>query len=256
MNSCPDGFVCINNFHMIYLSFISLLVLYLIINQYYKDIHEKISVLNQEIKDKKKELDLKETNENTKQTQNSKDFEILKEKEKELSKYQKKLEKLSKQTQQNIQSIEQQTLDRDRAVIEDPLYPPLKRNYNMPDIRGMPINIQTRESAGDYQQIGILHKNTNTDKALDKPGNNDENVILALFGKRLYRRSTNWLYYVIAEKNNIKIPLFIDGVNCTNDDRGCRELNDGDSVSIPQYNGEFLVQLYRFDAPKYIPYVY
>ena len=56
MNSCPDGFVCINNFHMIYLSFISLLVLYLVINQYYKDIHEKISVLNQEIKDKKKEF--------------------------------------------------------------------------------------------------------------------------------------------------------------------------------------------------------
>lgn len=255
MNSCPDGFVCINNFHMIYISFISLVVLYLVINQYYKDIHEKIHNLKKEVADKKQELDT-QNNDSSQQNQKNKDLELIKQKEKELDKYQKKLEKLSEQTQENIQSIQQADRSRDRAVIEDPLYPPLKRNYNMPDVRGIPINIQTRESAGDYQQIGILHKNSNTDKSLDKPGNNDENVVLALFGKRLYRRSTNWLYYVIAERNNIKIPLFVDGVNCTNDDRGCRELNDGDSISIPQYNGEFLVQLYRFDAPKYIPYVY
>jgi hypothetical protein len=254
MNSCPDGFVCINNFHMIYISFISLVVLYLVINQYYKDIHEKIHTLKKEIGEERQK-------EKSSSSEN-KELQILKQKEKQLNKYQENLDKLSKKTQENIESLQQvdrsipTSRDRDKAVLEDPLYPPLKRNYNMPDIRGIPINIQTRESAGDYQQIGILHKNENTDKSLDKPGNNDENVVLGLFGKRLYRGSTNWLYYIIAEKNNIKIPLIIQGVNCTNDDRGCKELYDGDSVSIPQYNGEFKVQLYRFDAPKYIPYVY
>jgi hypothetical protein len=246
MNGCPDGFICINNFHMIYLSIISLMILYIIINQYYKEIHSNMNTIKK-IKPYiiTSDIDPEEGTETKILKQKQTQLELEKEKQLVL---QKELE---------LQQIKDQQQHRDRAVINDPLYPPLKRNYNTPDIRGgIPINIETRESGGDYQQIGILHKKENTDKSLDKPGNNDENIILALYGKPMYRRSQNWLYYVIAERNNIKIPLTIDGVNCTSDNRGCKELMEGDTVTIPQYNGEFQVQIYKFDAPRYIPYVF
>ena len=119
----------------------------------------------------------------------------------------------------------------------------------------MPINIETRESGGDYQQVGILHKTNNLDNDFDKPGNNDKTVILQLFGKPIYRGSTNWNYYIM-DKNKFKIPLIINNENCDNYQRGCKELQNNDTINIPQYNGEFSVQILRFDAPKYIPYVY
>ena len=235
MNGCPDGFICINNFHMIYLSIISLMILYIIINQYYKEIHSKINSI--------KKIDTESQKEILKQKQSNLELE--------------KETQLVLQKELELQQIKDQQQHRDRAVINDPLYPPLKRNYNTPDIRGgIPINIETRESGGEYQQIGILHKKDNADKTFEKPGNNDENVILALYGKPMYRRAQNWLYYVIAERNNIKIPLTIGGVNCTSDNRGCKELMEGDIVVIPQYNGDFQVQIYKFDAPRYIPYVF
>ena len=46
----------------------------------------------------------------------------------------------------------------------------------------MPINIKTRPDGGDYQQLGVLHKENNVDLEFNKPGNNnDETVILSLF---------------------------------------------------------------------------
>ena len=47
----------------------------------------------------------------------------------------------------------------------------------------------------------------------------------------------------------------IDGRKC-NSDLGCKELLDGDMISIPSYNGRFRVEIYNYDKPSYIPYVY
>ena len=207
MSSCPDGFVCINNFHMIYISFISLKILYLVINQYYKDIHEKIYNLKREISNKKQELDTR-TSDNSNQFSANKELELIKQKEKELNKYQKKLEKLSEKTQRSIDYI-QEDRSRDRAVIEDPLYPPLKRNYNMHDIERY-TNKYSNKSLQVIIKSGIIHKNSNTDKSLDKPGNNDENVVLALFEKDFIKDQQTGYIILPAERNNIKIPIFID----------------------------------------------
>ena len=217
MNTCPNGSICINNSHMIYISVISLLLIYIVNNQYYKDIFIK---LNKAKKNKNTKVDLDIFN--------------------------------SYNNNVNENYIER---DRDRAVINDPLYPPLKRNYNFPVVKKMPINIETRESGGDYQQIGVLHKTENTNKNFSKPGNNDESVILGLYGKPLYKRSSNWLYYVISDKNNIKIPLVINNVNCSNDTQGCNEIMNGEVIEIAQYNGSFKTEIYKFDSPKYIPYI-
>ena len=210
MNTCPQGFICVNNFHIIYVTIISIMILYGFRNKYYEDVYSKLY-----------------------------------------------LNKLDQIKNSNLQPNLQPNLNtyRDLAVINDPLVPPLQRNYNVPNIKLMPINIETRESGGDFQQIGVLHKKDNVDKTFDKPGNNDETVILGLYGKQTYKGSNRWLYYVISEKNSIKIPLKIEDIDCSTDNRGCKELMEGESVNIGQYNGEFQVQIYKFDSPRYIPYV-
>ena len=131
-------------------------------------------------------------------------------------------------------------------VISDPLYPPLKR--------GIPINIETRESGGDYQQLGILSKGSINDD--DKtPGHNTDSVILPLYGKPTYRGSNKWLYYTETDKlHPVKIPVNYGGKDCT-DDYGCDEIYDGSSVTIPSYNGDFTAKIYKLNKPRYIPYI-
>ena len=155
-------------------------------------------------------------------------------------------------------------IDMDKQRYVNVLEPPLYRNMYMQssgtvvvprkDIKVMPINISTRGDGGDYQQLGILHKDSiqDNDKA---PGNNTDNPVLPLFGKRTYGNSTQWNYYTATDSNHqIKIPLTLDGKNCT-DDLGCKEIYDGDSIQLPQYNGNFKATIYKLDKPQYIPYV-
>ena len=159
--------------------------------------------------------------------------------------------------------INQQSLtpDVDRMLINDPLYPPLSRNYHEdPTGRiepvvgrgGIPINIETRGSGGDFQQVGILSKNDIKNDG-EAPGNNTDSNILPLYGKPTYRGSNRWLYYTETDKfNPIKIPITVNNKDCT-DDQGCEELYDGGEVSIPSYNGVFKVKIYKFNKPRYIP---
>ena len=55
--------------------------------------------------------------------------------------------------------------------------------------------------------------------------------------------------------NSMKIPITINGYDCT-DDRGCKELNDGDTVTISSYNGVFKCKIYKDEKYKYIPYLW
>ena len=53
-------------------------------------------------------------------------------------------------------------------MFNDPYRPPLKNNMHHPtdssDVRGIPVNIETRGLPTSYQQIGILNKvNSNDD---------------------------------------------------------------------------------------------
>jgi hypothetical protein len=53
----------------------------------------------------------------------------------------------------------------------------------------------------------------------------------------------------------MKLPINRDGRKCS-DDIGCDEIRNGDSLKIPSYNGDFKVEIYDYDKPRYIPYVY
>ena len=136
--------------------------------------------------------------------------------------------------------------------IINPLLPP-ERSYT--NTYGTPINIPSRGPSQSYQQVGILYKETiaNTEQ---QPGNNNETSILPLFGRPTFNGSRKWNYYTSSDKfHNFKIPITKDGRKC-NDDFGCDEIMNGDMIDIPSYNGKFKVDIYSYDRPSYIPYVY
>jgi len=152
----------------------------------------------------------------------------------------------------NIMSYGRYEAEKNMERIINPLLPP-ERSYT--NTYGVPINIPSRGPFQTYQQVGILSKDEIADPA-KIPGNNNESNILPLFGRPTYSGSNRWNYYTTSDKfQSVKLPINIEGRKCT-DDLGCDELRDGDMVSIPSYNGRFRVEIYDFDKPRYIPFVY
>jgi hypothetical protein len=136
--------------------------------------------------------------------------------------------------------------------IVNPILPPERSYVNT---YGIPINIPSRGPQQSYQQVGILYKENivNPDQL---PGNNNESNILPLFGRPTYSGSNKWNYYTSSDKfQNVKLPININGRKCT-DDLGCNELMNGDIITVPSYNGNFKVEIYDFDRPRYIPFAY
>ena len=233
---CPRGYICLSNFNILSLIIIFLGGLYILNIENNKKLFDKINKItnkNNEDSDSKTNLENDSTNTDLDTDVDNIDSDI-------------------------------EVYDRDRLALSDPLYPPLKRNFHIDSAIqtrrriGVPINIETRGHTEDYQQIGILYKesNVNTEGESPIPGNNTESNILPLFGRPLYRGSNNWLYYTSSDKfNAMKIPITYDNKECM-DDRGCKELYDSDTINIPSYNGQFKVKIYKFDKPRYLPHVF
>ena len=151
-------------------------------------------------------------------------------------------------------------INKDYERIINPLIPPERRNHYIDSsayvIReeGVPINIPTRGYTGGAMQIGALYKQDTSDDTM-KIGQNNEPVILPLFGMPTYNGSNKWMYYTATDKfNQIKIPVTNKNRVC-NSEYGCDELYDGDIITIPAYNGEFKVNKYEYDKPRYIPHI-
>ena len=141
-------------------------------------------------------------------------------------------------------------INKDYERVINPLLPPERRNHYIDPHSiqmvspGVPINIPTRGYAGGVQQVGALYKE-----------NSDEPVILPLFGMPTYNGSNKWMYYTATDKfNQVKIPISNNNREC-NLEYGCDELYDGDIINIPAYNGNFKVNKYHFDKPRYIPHI-
>ena len=194
-----------------------------------------------------------------------KNIKIKKKKIKKVSKTPKKVENYhSEFNKLRIRDeLRNELRDELRVELRDELKETLRndlKDMNVPEktheeySSGIPINIETRERAEDFKQLGICTKITNMNTNFNTPGNNDDSIILPLWGKRLYKRSNNWNYYLISDRNNYRIPVNIDNKECA-DINGCRELLDNDIINVPEYNGQFKVKLYKIENPKYIPYV-
>lgn len=134
----------------------------------------------------------------------------------------------------------------------NPLLPP-ERSYE--NTYGVPINIPTRGSSGGFQQVGMLYKQNITDSSATI-GNSSETAVFPLYGRPIYPGSNKWSYYTASDKfNSVKMPISHNGRRCDGD-YGCQELYNGDIIQIPAYNGDFKVEIYDYDKPRYIPYVY
>jgi len=147
-------------------------------------------------------------------------------------------------------SPRQMIISKEQDRLVNPLMPP-ERSY-VANNYGVPINVPTRGYGGGFQQIGIIYKKGVTDPT-SSPGNNTDSNILPLFGRPTHTNSNKWHYYTASDKfHSVKIPIKHSGRDC-NDEHGCTELYDEDSVSIPPYNGDFEVKIYGYDSPRYLP---
>ena len=106
------------------------------------------------------------------------------------------------------------------------------------NIKVIPINMETNIGSVnvEYKNIGIL---SNDDKVLE------------LFGRPLFLNRNKWNYYAI-NKNNIRIPIYINGKDCSNE-MGVDLLGNGDDILVS--NGRYKATIYDDDKLRYIPVI-
>jgi hypothetical protein len=129
------------------------------------------------------------------------------------------------------------TIDKeeDQPYREDIYKPDLRQGRSFP-----PFNIKTRGPPEEYDMVGFLQDN------------DDSNKLQQLYGRRTYPNSNQWNYFVKSDQyHQIPIPVSIGGQNCT-DERGCKELNDKDSLNI--LNKEHTATIYKPEPYYYNPY--
>ena len=231
MSTCPKGTICINNSHFIGGGIIALLIFYMVNREAYYQLYQKINDVRMEAQNNsnaKAQAQVAINNQRQKQAHNGEEMVFY---------------------------------DSDKRRVDEILEPPLSRNYyhdpdgvKMLPKKAIPINISTRGDGGDYQQVGILYKDSVIDEE-KAPGNNTDANVLPLFGKPVYRGASRYNYYTATDKyHQVKVPLTLNNTDCT-DDRGCDEISNDQVVPVPGYNANFKAQIYKFDKPRYIPYV-
>jgi hypothetical protein len=98
-----------------------------------------------------------------------------------------------------------------------------------------------------YQQIGIL----------TPVGNNSNDLILPLMGRRLITGREKWQYYTMANGSSTlhtKLPISVNGKSCTGE-YGCNEIMNGDTVYVQGYNNVFSATIYDNSNFAYIPVI-
>ena len=137
----------------------------------------------------------------------------------------------------------------DRVV--NPLLPP-ERSYE--NTYGIPINVPSRGISGGFQQVGMLYKDDIVSED-SRIGKDSSSVIMPLYGRPTYPGSNKWNYYVSSDKYHaVKMPVNVNGKS-SDETHGVDELFDNDNLQLPAYNGNFVVKIYNYDKPRYIPYV-
>jgi hypothetical protein len=108
----------------------------------------------------------------------------------------------------------------------------------VPVVTSIPV-VPTRGLPEAYQSMGIVTTSSGE--------------LLPLYGRRLASRSDRFNYYTRTDTNNpIPLPIRHKKRDCQ-DDIGCEELFDGDSVEIAPTKQNGSVTIYRFNGPTYIP---
>ena len=148
-------------------------------------------------------------------------------------------------------------------INSDPRFSPLspERSYGVPpDLRGYPsgplpaglgalaVNRQSRGIPDSYQQVGVITTPGGTDNS-----GTPTRTILPLFGRAVDAARNKWNYYTRTDgMNPVQVPLQFKRRNC-DDDYGCDEVTDGDSVGVPVMGQSFTANIYRYSTPRYLP---
>jgi hypothetical protein len=106
-------------------------------------------------------------------------------------------------------------------------------------VRGALDPVPTRGAPESYQQMGIV-------EAAD-------GKLLPLYGRRTDPRSDRFNYYTRTDTYNpIALPIRYKNRDCQ-DNLGCDEMMNGDSVRLTPTGQEGKITLYGFDGPRYSP---
>lgn len=141
----------------------------------------------------------------------------------------------------------------------DPRFSPSspERLYSVPpDLRGLPpvggaipINQQSRGYPDSFQQIGVLTAPGGTETSASPT-----RTVLPLFGRQATTNRDRWNYYTRTDGiNPVQVPIQYKRRNC-DDDLGCEEITDGESISVPVLGQSYVANIYRYSTPRYIPY--
>ncbi len=131
--------------------------------------------------------------------------------------------------------------------------PPDLRGFPSPPIAAghgsMPINIPTRGIPDQFQQLGVLTAPGGTETSASPT-----RTILPLFGRKLATNRDRWNYYTRTDGlNPVQVPLEFKRRNC-DDDTGCEEIMNGDTISVPVMGQSYVANVYRYSTPRYIPF--
>ncbi len=101
--------------------------------------------------------------------------------------------------------------------------------------------IATRGIPESYQSMGVI--------------TTGDGQVLPLYGRRTASRSDRFQYYTRTDTYNpVQLPVRYKNRDCQ-DDVGCEELMDGESIKVTATGKEGKVNMYRFSGPTYIPAV-
>jgi hypothetical protein len=128
-----------------------------------------------------------------------------------------------------------------------------------PDIRGfipppgvpvIPIQIPTQGLPEQFQQIGVLSAPGGTSTSASP-----NRTLLPLFGRKVAVAKDRYNYFTRSDGfNSIQVPVSYKNRSCE-DDNGCDEIYSGETVAVPLLGQSFVATTYRYNLPRYIPYV-
>ena len=147
------------------------------------------------------------------------------------------------------------------AQVRDPRYPPPPdRDYDSPpDTRGfipppgvpvIPIQIPTRGLPEEFRQMGVL-----TAPGGSSTSASPNRTLLPLLGRRVASSRERYNYYTRTDGfNPVQVPVNFKNRPC-DDDNGCDEIMNGDTIAVPLLGQTFVANVYKLNTPRYIPLI-
>ena len=103
----------------------------------------------------------------------------------------------------------------------------------------LPFNIPTQGYPPSFASVGNL--------------TTEDGQVLPLYGRQATYNSDRYNYYTRTDTYNpVPLPIFFDKRECM-EDTGCNEIFNKDQVKISSTGKHATAQIFKFDAPKYIP---